>query len=206
VTTFYLLRHAEHDLLGRELVGRRPGVHLNAAGRAQAARLAATLADAAFDEILSSPLERARETAEPIAARQSRPVTVAPALDEVDFGEWTGRSFLELDGDPRWRRFNRLRGLALIPGGELAHEVQARLLRLMEERRLRHPDGRVLLVSHGDVIRAALMQALAIPPDFVHRLEITPAALSTIVFDDGGVRVLAINMRIDGRSEAPIAR
>jgi broad specificity phosphatase PhoE len=197
VTTFYLLRHAEHDLLGRELVGRRRDVHLNASGHAQAARLAATLADAAFSEVLSSPQERARETAEPIAARQGRFVRVAPALDEVDFGEWTGRSFVELDRDPRWRRFNRLRGVALIPGGEMVYDVQARLLRLMDELRQRHPDGRVLLVSHGDVIRAVLMQALAIPPDFVHRLEIAPAALSTIVFDEGGQRVLAVNARFN---------
>jgi probable phosphoglycerate mutase len=197
VTAFYLLRHAEHDLLGRELVGRRPGVHLNAAGRAQAGRLATMLADEAFDAVLSSPQERARETAELIAARQGRSVSAAAALDEVEFGDWTGQSFGELERDPRWRRFNRLRGLALIPGGELVQEVQARLWRLMDELHQSHPDGRLLLVSHGDVIRAALMHVLGIPADFVQRLEIAPAGLSTIVFDADGARVIGINWRFD---------
>src|SRR5690349_20838420 len=76
MTIFYFIRHAEHDLLGHELVGRRPGVHLNENGRAQAARLATVFSRMPLDGVLCSPRERARETAEPIAARRECPVTV----------------------------------------------------------------------------------------------------------------------------------
>jgi broad specificity phosphatase PhoE len=199
MTMFHLIRHAEHDLLGRELVGRRPGVHLNERGRAQAARLAAALAEVRLDAVLSSPRERAWETAEPIAARQERSVTAAPALDEIDFGEWTGRAFSELESDPRWHRFNRVRSIAVVPGGELLLEAQARVARLMDELRQRYRQGRVALVSHGDVIRGALTLCMGLPLDAMPRVEASPAALNTIVVDEGAPQVLALNVRFDGR-------
>jgi probable phosphoglycerate mutase len=198
MTIFHFIRHAEHDLLGHELVGRRPGVHLNDNGRAQAARLAAAFARTLLDSVLCSPQERARETADPIAARQERPITVTAALDEINFGEWTGRSFIELNEDPRWHRFNRVRGIAMVPGGESLLEAQARVLRLMDELRQRHPEGRIALVSHGDVIRGVLTQVSGQPLDFIRRIEVSPAAVSTILLDEGEPQILAVNVKCDG--------
>ncbi|HEX7967965.1 MAG TPA: histidine phosphatase family protein [Stellaceae bacterium] len=198
MTVFHFIRHAEHDLLGRELVGRRPGVHLNQTGRERAGRIAGALADVPLEAVLSGPLERARETAEAIARRRGQAVVLCPALDEVDFGEWTGRRFAELDEDRRWRHFNRYRAIAVIPGGELLLEVQARIMRLLAELGERHPAGRLALVSHGDVIRSALLHVLGMPLDFIQRLEVSPASLSTVVLDESGPRALAVNVRFDG--------
>jgi probable phosphoglycerate mutase len=198
MTIFHFIRHAEHDLLGHELVGRRPGVHLNENGRVQAARLAAVFSCTSLDGVLCSPRERARETADPIAARQECPVTVTTALDEIDFGEWTGCSFSELNNDPRWHRFNHVRGIAMVPGGELLLEAQARVLRLMDELRQRRPEGRFVLVSHGDVIRGVLTQLGGQPLDFIRRIEVSPAAVSTILLDEGEPQILAVNVKCDG--------
>ena len=132
------------------------------------------------------------------ARRRGQAVVLCPALDEVDFGEWTGRQFAALDEDPRWRHFNRCRATAVIPGGELLLEVQARILRLLAELGERHLKGRLALVSHGDVIRSALLHILGMPLDFIHRLEVGPASLSTVVLDEGEPRVLAVNARFDG--------
>lgn len=198
MTIFHFIRHAEHDLLGRELVGRRPGVHLNENGRAQAARLAAVFSHTPLDDVFCSPRERARETADPIAARHERSATVATALDEIDFGEWTGRSFSDLNDDPRWHRFNHVRGIAMVPGGELLLEAQARVLRLMEELRQRRPEGRFVLVSHGDVIRGVLTQLGGQPLDLIRRVEVSPAAISTIRLNEGEPQILAVNVKCDG--------
>ena len=199
MTLFYLIRHGEHDLLGRELVGRRPGVRLNEKGRAQARRLADALAKRPLAAVLSSPLERARETAEPIAARHGRSVVLSPAIEEIDFGDWTGRSFGELDKDPHWQSFNCHRSSTTIPGGELLLEVQARVVRLIEDLSEEHPEGHLVLVSHGDVIRSALLHYLGMPLDFIHRLEVGPASLSTLMLSKGVPRVLALNERLDER-------
>ena len=117
MTTFLLIRHAAHDLLGRRLAGRMPGVSLNGEGRRQVERLAERLAGASIRAVISGPLERARETAEPLARGLGLPVQISAAVDEIDFGEWTGLPFAELDQDPRWCWFNTFRSGARAPCG-----------------------------------------------------------------------------------------
>ncbi|MBV9735802.1 MAG: histidine phosphatase family protein, partial [Acidisphaera sp.] len=92
-TTFHLIRHATYGLIGHTLAGRTPGHALNEAGRAQAAALAASLAGRPIAAVVSSPLERARETAAPIAAGHGLAVSVDGDFNEIDFGEWTGLAF-----------------------------------------------------------------------------------------------------------------
>jgi broad specificity phosphatase PhoE len=104
MTTFLLVRHAHVDAVGNSLAGRRDGVHLSEQGRREAAELARWLAGERIDRIYSSPLERARETAAELADGRTLRVEPTAQWTEFDFGEWTGRSFAELDGDPRWRR------------------------------------------------------------------------------------------------------
>jgi probable phosphoglycerate mutase len=193
VTVFFLVRHAAHDRLGRVLCGRMPGVHLGAAGQAQADGLAARLAGAGISAIHASPRERAQETAAPLAARLGLPVETADNLDEIDFGAWTGLSFDALDGDPDWRRWNDCRGLAVPPGGETMGAAQQRILGHIEVVRVRNPTGRVALVGHADVIKAALAAVLGMPPDLTLRLEIAPASVSTVEVADWGARVLGVN-------------
>src|SRR4051812_46385865 len=96
MTKFLLIRHASHDLLGKVLVGRTPGVHLNAKGKMEAERLAQRLGLQTIGAIFTSPSERAQETAWPVAERLGLHARVLPAVDEIDFGEWRGKTFAEL--------------------------------------------------------------------------------------------------------------
>ncbi len=189
----HLVRHAAHGLLGRTLTGRMPGVSLSPEGRAQAERLAARLAGEPIRAVLTSPLERARETAEPIAAALGLEPRVEPALNEIDFGEWTGRSFDALEDDPAWRRWNAARGLARPPGGEAMLAVQERMRDLLEGLAARHPGERVALVSHCDVIRAALLHVLGLGLDRYDRIAVDPASVSTVEIGAWDARVLSIN-------------
>lgn len=188
-----LLRHAHHDLLGRELVGRRPGVRLSAQGRREAALVARGLAEVPLAAILASPRERCQETAAAVAEPHGLPIETVAALDEIDFGDWTGRCFAELERDPDWQRFNEARSRMAIPGGERMIEAQTRAIDLIE-RLARRGDARaVLLTTHGDMIRAVLVHYLGMPLDFIHRIDVAPASLSVLEIGERQARVRAIN-------------
>lgn len=191
--TLFLIRHAAHDHLGKVLSGRLPGIALGPAGRDQAARLAATLAPLRFAAIETSPVQRARETAAAIAAGRDIAVSLAPALDEVDFGAWTGRSFAELDGDRDWRRWNDARGSARAGGGETMAEAQARIVAHLAAVARRHAGGAVALVGHCDMIRAAIAHYLALPLDHLLNFDIDPASISRLAVGEWGGRVLSVN-------------
>src|SRR5579864_9047033 len=102
MTVFHLLRHGEHSLLGRVLVGRMPGVGLSERGRAEIAAVAERLAGDNIAAIYASPLQRTRETAGIVAARLGLPVEICEDVIELDFGEWTGQTFATIRDDPRW--------------------------------------------------------------------------------------------------------
>ena len=195
MTVFHLLRHGEHVLAGRVLAGRTPGVGLSERGRAEIACVAERLAEDGIAAIYASPLQRTRETAEIVAARLKLPVAYREELLELDFGEWTGLTFDEVRRDARWQAWSRHRGMAVLPGGESMRAVQQRAVEALLELHAAHRHDSVLLVSHGDVIRAALLFALGMPLDFYNRIEAGIASVSTMRVDDGGVRVIAINER-----------
>jgi probable phosphoglycerate mutase len=196
MTVFHLLRHGEHNLQGRICAGRMPGVVLSEKGREEAERAAQRLAGAEIAAIYASPMERTRQTAEIVGGRLSLPVTVLDDLAELDFGDWTGRTFDEVRQDPRWPAWASHRSLSCIPGGETMRAVQRRVVEAIMEMRAQHPDAAVVAVSHGDVIRAALVFALGMPLDFYARLEVATASLSTVRIDANGIRVIAINERL----------
>lgn len=192
-TTIHLVRHATHDAVGQILVGRMPGVRLSADGRQQAARLAAWFAGQAVDAVQSSPRERARETARPIAERSGRDCEVVVALEEVDVGEWTGRRFTDLRSDPRWTLWNVQRGRACAPGGESMRDVQRRIVDHLHDVHARLHGGRVVAVSHAEVIRAALLAALDLDLDAFHRIEVEPASVSTIAVGGHNLSLVGMN-------------
>jgi broad specificity phosphatase PhoE len=191
--TFFLVRHAAHDNVGGFLAGRTPGIRLGVDGRAQAARLAQRLARESFEAIYASPLERAKETAAAISTASHVPVERAEALNEVDFGSWSGRTFDELDRDPAWRRWNEWRSLARTPAGETMLDVQKRGVGLLLRLRDARPDVAAVLVSHADVIRAAIGFVLGLPIDSLQRFEISPGSISTLLLGDWGGRLLSLN-------------
>ena len=194
-TRLLLLRHLPHTEQDRRLVGRRPGVALAPVPPAAQEALIRRVAEHGPPvAVQSSPLDRARATAEPIAQAFGLPVAVAPALNEIDYGAWTGRTLAELDPDPLWRRWNHFRGGTRPPGGESMTEVQHRAWAHALALRDRHPDATLLLVSHGDVIRALLLQALGMPLELIFRLDVAPGSLSALELDDWGARLAFANL------------
>jgi broad specificity phosphatase PhoE len=191
VTTLHLVRHGSHVLPPGVLAGRSPGVILSGEGREQALRTAERLAGTdGIDAVQCSPLERTHQTAEIIADRLRLTPVRVDALVEIDFGDWTGRSFEELDRCEDWRQWNHFRTGTRPAGGETMLEAQARALRHVETLA---PGTATVLVSHCDVIRAMLTHWLGMPTDLLLRLEIAPASISTVEIGPWGPRILRIN-------------
>jgi broad specificity phosphatase PhoE len=193
MTTVLLIRHASCEHVGRRIAGRAPGVHLDARGTADARILADRLCTLPVAAVYSSPLERALETAGPVAAARQLPVRVAPGLHELDFGEWTGLDFEELERDPRWRAFNVHRADTQIPGGEWMRDAVGRGLGELRRFEEAHPDGIVAAVSHGDLIRGLLIHFLGMSLDDYWKVEVDPASVSIVRLRDGIGRVAAVN-------------
>lgn len=195
-TNFLFIRHGAHDLLGKRIAGRQPEIHLNALGLQQAEHLAERVSLLPIDAIYSGPLERVRETAEPICRRFDLPLQVAEEFTEVDFGDWTNCTFDELSAIPLWRHFNSFRSSTRPPDGEFMLEIQARVLRKIAELRAQHQF--VAIVSHGDVIRGTLAHLLGVHLDSFHRIEIDPAAMSLVEVGDDFVKVRLLNAPCEG--------
>ena len=194
MTRFLLIRHGMTDAVGTTLAGRASGWRLNLEGLGQVRRLAEVLAEIPIDRVYTSPLERAQETAAAIAERHRLTPGLRPGLNEVDYGEWTGRTFAELAVVPGWERFNRDRGIVRIPGGELLGEVRSRIVAELESLSGDRGARTVALVSHGDVIKSALAHCLGMPLDLLMRFEVHPASLSVVDVLDWGASVLAVNI------------
>lgn len=193
MTTFYLVRHAEKDGPADLLSGRAPGLGLSAAGHRQAAQLAEALAHEPIGWVISSPLQRARETASPLAERLGVEPSAAEALGDIDYGLWTDRTAESLQDDPEWRRFHSFRSGHRIPDGEFLADVQARFVREMLRLRLEVPEGGIALVSHSDPIKLAIAHFAGVPLDLFSRFEVDPASVSIVVLGDRDARIVGIN-------------
>lgn len=190
-----LIRHAEHADFNQRLSGRGPGVGLTEQGRAQAAALGRRLAPRGVTRVECSPLERARETAAAIAtACGLAPPAVIEALTEIDMGDWTGRALDEFGDDAAWRAWNEQRGSARIPGGESMREAQVRLVGHMAAS---PPEGTVVMVTHCDMIRAAVAYVLGLSLDHLLRFDIGPASVTGVAMGDWGAKLLWLNGNMD---------
>jgi ribonuclease H / adenosylcobalamin/alpha-ribazole phosphatase len=186
----HLVRHGAHGDVGRVLSG-RDGSGLTPEGRAQVERLAATM-DVPV-AIYSSPRRRARETAAIVAIRHGVGVEIAPALDEVDFGEWTGLGFDALRADPRWLLWNERRAASAVPGGETMAAATARIVGHLDGFANRALQAAIICVSHCDMIRGAIAHYLGLSLDNLLRFQVDPASISTIEIGPWGGRVLTVN-------------
>lgn len=193
MTVLVLLRHGLTNATGRRLTGWQPGFPLSEAGRAQAEAVADRLAVLPIGAIYSSPLERCRQTASPLARRLRLSVRVRPNLGEVRFGDWTGRSLAQLRRTKLWRRVQLAPSNVRFPGGESFLEVQERvvaeLLRIADA----HPDAVVVVVSHADVIKLALAHFAGMHPDAFQRLAIDPCSVSIAAVHDGAAGIVRLN-------------
>lgn len=202
MTRFLLIRHALTDANGRSLAGRTVGIGLNARGREQAQALAARLAPVPIAAVYASPLQRTLETAEPIATLRGLQVRPCEDFLELEFGDWTGCELHELSGDPQFHRFNQMRSCAPAPRGEYMLQAQARMAMGLDRLREVHPQQTVAVISHGDLIRAALAHYAGIPLDLFQRLEVSPASISVVDIDETWLRIVGIN---DTAGEALLA-
>jgi broad specificity phosphatase PhoE len=187
------VRHAHTTALGVRLCGRDGGVALSALGHAQAFDLARALRVTPLDAIYSSPLERARATASAIAAQQSCGMQTFDDLAEIDFGRWTGMTFAELDHDPDWHAFNRSRSSAVVPDGEQPAAAQARIVAAAANLAGAHRGKAIVLVTHAEIVRLALLYYQARSIDCYHTLTIEPASVSAVQLSPSSAHVLFIN-------------
>jgi broad specificity phosphatase PhoE len=175
----YLVRHASHALVGHSLCGRTTDIGLDARGREQVSALAHYFVSKPVDLIQASPRRRARETAAAIAEACHRNLEIAPALDELDAGEWSGQAFRALARDPRWRLWNSRRGSTRAPGGESMRELQLRMVEHIE-RVARLASAAAVMVSHAEPIRAALMYYRGIALDEFDNVAVETASVSAL--------------------------
>jgi probable phosphomutase (TIGR03848 family) len=201
-TLVLFVRHGTTPTTGSVLPGRAPGLHLADQGRAQAQAVAESVAALAkVQAVYASPLERAQETATPIAERLGLPLHPENGLLECDFGDWTGAKLSDLAKLPEWRTVQRWPSGWRFPGGESFVELQVRMEGIVEELRRRHPGETVVAVSHADPIKAVASSALGTPLDLFQRLVISPCSVTAIAYGEGGPTVVCLNARAAGLPE-----
>lgn len=190
-----LVRHANHAEVGRVLSGRSE-IELSAQGGAEAESLAEVLEGVAVASLHCSPRRRARETIAPLATRRGLPVTITPALDEIDFGDFTRRAFAALDGDPAWFRWNAERDTARCPGGETMADAVARCTAYLDALTLEAFPA--LCVTHCDVIRGVVAQVLGLEFQRMFAFDCDPASRTTLDWVAGDRRLVTLNERVRG--------
>jgi len=188
-----LVRHATTPVTGTRLTGWSPGHHLSAAGVAQAEAAADRLAGLPVRAIYSSPLERCRETAAPIARRLRVAIRVRQDLGEVRFGTWTDRTLAQLRRTQLWKRVQLAPSTIRFPEGESFLEVQDRAVREVLRIADAHRDDVVVAVSHADVIKLVLAHAAGMHLDAFQRLALEPCSVSAVALGAGVPRVLRVN-------------
>jgi len=208
LTQILLIRHGINDMVGqKKLAGWLPGVHLNDEGRAQAEALSERLRDVPISAIYCSPLERTRETAEPLAHVKNLEVRVREGLGEVRYGEWTGRLIEELAKEELWRVVQTYPSGMRFPGGDSMREMQARIVNELELIAAEHPRQIVAVVSHADLIKAALAHYLGVHFDLFQRIGVNPASVSVVHLSRFGPHVMRINddgpLKLEVEKEEP---
>jgi len=192
--TVLLVRHGLTTTTGTVLPGRAPGLHLSEAGRSEAEAAAARIgALGGVRAVYASPLERAAETAAPIARATGRRVRTVEGLNECDFGAWTGRKLAELRRLAAWRQVQHTPSAFRFPGGESFAEMQTRICDTLGQLAARHRGGAIVAVSHADPIKAAVAQAVGTPLDLFQRLVVSPCSVTVIAYGGDGPVVLTVN-------------
>ncbi len=189
-TTLVLLRHATTRTTGKRLGGRKPGFHLDERGRGQAEAAARRLAALPVTAVYTSPLERTRETAAPVARAHGLRPRVERGLLEVDYGDWTDLPLAQLRRRTLWRTIQQAPSRVTFPGGESIRAAQQRVVEATERLAAAHAGETIVLVSHADVIKAAIAHHLGMGLDLFQRLVISPASSSVLVLPDGAAPAL----------------
>lgn len=188
-----LIRHALTPHVGHKLSGWSSGVHLSDDGKKQAARLTERLHDVQIDAIYSSPLDRALETAQPIAKDHKLRVRQREEIGEVKYGDLEGKSLRMLAKGKLWSKLQTWPSDVRFPGGESLRETQARAVAAIERLRAEHPKRNVAVVSHGDWIRLSVAHYVGAHIDLYRRINVDPASVSAILFFESMPVVQVVN-------------
>jgi len=185
VTTVLLVRHGRTTAnASGVLAGWSPGVGLDESGLAQATALGERLRPVPVACVVTSPLQRCRETADALlAARDATPLEVDDRIGECRYGDWTGREIKALAKDPLWRVVQAHPSAAVFPGpeGEPLRATQARAVEAVRDWNARlGDDATYVVVSHGDVIKAIVADALGLHLDQFQRIHVDPASLTVV--------------------------
>ncbi len=190
-----LVRHGRTDTTGKVLPGRAPGLHLSDAGReqAQAAAERIALLKRPPQAVYASPLERAVETARPIAARLGCKVRIERGLLECDVGSWTGVRLGALRRRREWPTVMQLPSVFRFPGGESFADMATRVTATLDRLAEAHRGGSFVAVSHADPIKAVVAATAGVPLDLFQRLVISPCSITVLLRGDASMHVLAVN-------------
>ena len=181
MTTVLLVRHGLTAMTGPVLAGWTPDVHLDDRGLAQATALAERLLEVPLAAIVSSPLERCQETAAALAVGRELPVRTDDRLGECRYGDWTGQELKKLAKDPLWKVVQAHPSAAQFPGGEALRDTQARAVDAIRAHNAElRDDATWVAVSHGDVIKAVVADALGAHLDMFQRIQIDPCSVTVI--------------------------
>ena len=176
------------------MAGRLPGVHLNERGQKQAAELAEALKQIPIKAVYSSPLERAVETAEPIAEGRKLEIQLRPELMDNDIGTWQGRSLKQLRRVKKWKIVQEAPSRFTFPGGESFLETQARIASCLDEIAASHkPKDVVAIVFHADPIKLAVAHYLGMPLDHFQRLGCDTGSVTVLYVSETGAHLLKLN-------------
>jgi probable phosphomutase (TIGR03848 family) len=201
MATVILVRHGRTTAnASGVLAGRTPGVRLDETGRQQAAAVADRLSGVALSRIVSSPLERCKETAAPLARAQAQRlrVRVDQGLTECDYGEWQGRALKDLAKEKLWKVVQSQPSAVEFPRGETMRAMQERAVDAVR----RHdaqvtaehgPHAVWVAVSHADVIKSILADALGTHLDLFQRIHVDPASVSVVSYTEARPFVLCVN-------------
>jgi len=154
---------------------------------------AARLAGYPIAAVYSSPIERTQQTAAPIAKGHGLTVQLLDAVIESDAGEFTGQTFTDLAKLDSWKAVHRSPSRFAFPGGESFASLQARTVTAIEELAKHHPGETIVVVSHADPIRAALVHYAGSHLDHIDKFAVSPASVNIIEVSPHGATVLKIN-------------
>ncbi len=189
-----LVRHGQTPTTGVTLPGRAPGLHLGDTGRREADVLAERIGRLkTVAAVYASPLERAQETAAPIAKARNLEVRVEPGLSDGDFGQWTGVELRQLHKKPEWKIVQHHPSGFRFPEGESFTEMQARMTATLGRLVASHPGETIVAVSHADPIRVAVAHALGAPLDLFQRIVVSTGSVTAIAYGFNGPVVLTVN-------------
>jgi broad specificity phosphatase PhoE len=168
-------------------------LHLNEQGKLQVKELAERLRHLRINAVYCSPLERTIETAEPIAFELKLQPIISEEFLEIDFGQWTNCAYDDVKLQKDFQLFNAFRSSTRIPGGELMSEAQLRIVQGIEKLFSVHQDETIVIVSHADVIRAAVAYYAGIHLDLFQRLHISPVSVSIFELYQETARIVLLN-------------